>query len=172
MKQADNIVLIGMPGVGKSTLGVLLAKATSRGFIDTDVSIQSREGRPLQDIIDADGPAGFRRVEERSVLALHCRHTVIATGGSVVYSAPAMAHLRALGVIVHLHLPLARLRERLPDFRSRGVVKVPGQSLRSLFAERDPLYRRYADVTVACAGKRHEAVVDEIVKAVARCSAR
>jgi len=155
-----------MPGVGKSTLGVLLAKASGRDFIDTDVRIQAREGRALQDIIDTDGVAVFRRIEERAVRELQCNATVVSTGGSVVYSPPAMQHLRTLGTIVHLALPLPLLRSRLQDFGTRGVVMQPGQSLEDLFAERDPLYRRYADVTVDCSGKRHEEAVGEILKKI------
>jgi shikimate kinase len=155
-----------MPGVGKSTLGVLLAKVTSRDFIDTDVYIQAREGRALQTIIDAEGADVFRQIEERRVSALRCHNTVIATGGSVVYGERAMVHLRSLGAIVHLHLPVAALLGRLVDFGSRGVVMAPGQTLESLFAERDPLYRRYADVTVDCAGLSHEAAVQAIMMAV------
>jgi len=162
---SGNVVLIGMPGVGKSTLGVLLAKLTSRNFIDTDVFIQAQEGRALQAIIDGDGVGVFRAIEERCVSALQCRHTVIATGGSVVYSERAMAHLQSVGVIVHLHLPLAALRRRLVDFGSRGVVMAPGQSLASLFAERDPLYRRYATITVDCTRLNHEAAVRAIAAA-------
>ncbi len=162
---ATNIVLIGMPAVGKSTLGVLLAKATSRDFIDTDVHIQAREGRGLQEIIDGDGPAAFRAVEERNVLSLCCRNSVIATGGSVVYSAPAMMHLRAGGIVVHLSLPLEALRARLTNLGTRGILRTPEQTLESLFQERAPLYRRYADLTIDCAGKPHEAIVEEIVLA-------
>jgi len=164
-REATNIVLIGMPGVGKSTLGVLLAKATSRDFVDTDVYIQAREGRGLQEILDGDGPAAFRAIEERNVLSLQYRRAVIATGGSVVYSESAMAHLRAAGIVVHLALPLAALQTRLTNIGTRGILRAPGQTLESLFHERAPLYRRYADVTVDCFGKSHERIVDEIVLA-------
>jgi shikimate kinase len=160
-----NVVLIGMPGVGKSTLGVLLAKARGLDFIDTDVRIQAREGRALQDIIDRDGTQVFRAVEERTVLALACADTVVATGGSVIYSSAAMQHLHALGMVVHLHLPLAPLRRRLRDLGSRGVVRSPGQTLDELFAEREPLYRRYADVTLDCSGLNHEQAVEAIIRA-------
>jgi shikimate kinase len=167
-RRGTNVALIGMPGVGKSTLGVLLAKATGLDFVDTDVRIQAREGRPLQQIIDTDGRAAFRAIEEQAVLELSCGNTVISTGGSVVYSARAMGHLRSLGHIVHLHLPLPLLRNRLRDFGARGVVMVPGQTLEDLFAERAPLYQRYADVTIDCSGKTHE----EAVAAIVRCAPR
>ena len=161
-----NIVLTGMPGVGKSTVGVLLAKAMSRSFIDTDVYIQSREGRRLQDIIDTEGLDYFRDIEAHHVLSLDCRGHVIATGGSVVYSTAAMRHLRTGGIVVHLALPLEPLLKRLTNLDSRGVVIVPGQSVASLFAERQPLYERYADITVDCLGLNHEQTVAHIMAAL------
>ena len=162
---AGNIALIGMPGVGKSTLGVLLAKQTSRRFIDTDVDIQAGHGLTLREIIATDGPAAFRAIEERCILALDCRDTVIATGGSVVYGARAMRHLQSLSVIVHLDLPLDLVRLRLVDVDQRGVVRSPGQSLEHLFAERQPLYRRYADLTIDCTRQTHEQLVERIAAA-------
>jgi len=162
-----NIVLIGMPAVGKSTLGVLLAKATSRDFLDTDVHLQARAGRALREIVERDGPAVFRALEERVVLTLACVNSVIATGGSVVYSEAAMRHLRRGAVVVHLDLALSELAARLPDLGKRGVVRAPGQSLEDVFAERAPLYRRHADLRIDCRGKTHEALVDEIAAAAA-----
>lgn len=162
LKDEQNIVLIGMPGVGKSTCGVLLAKALSRRFIDTDVRIQAEEGRRLQEMIDTRGTDEFCRIEERHVLALSCRGSVIATGGSVVYSPAAMAHLSSSGVIVYLELPLPALEKRLMNLDSRGVVMAPGQTLRGLFVERKPLYERYAELTIDCTGTAHEEVVREI----------
>ncbi len=159
-----NIVLIGMPGVGKSTVGVLLAKALSRDFLDTDVFIQSREGRNLQEILDREGIEAFCRLEERYILSLACRSSVIATGGSVVYSSAAMQYLSVSGVVVHLDLDLAALERRLENLSSRGVVMTPGQSLAQLFAERQPLYRKYARHSISCAGRSHEGVVREIMR--------
>ncbi len=161
-----NIVLIGMPGVGKSTVGVLLAKVTSRSFLDTDVHIQSREGRSLQDLLDAEGREPFLRIEEQHVLALDIRRHVIATGGSVVYSEAAMRHLKAGGVAVHLDLPCELLEERLRNMDSRGVVKERSQTICALYVERQPLYRKYADVSVNCTGFDHEQVVAKIVAAL------
>ena len=161
-----NIILIGMPAVGKSTIGVLLAKATSRDFIDTDVYIQSREERSLQEIIDCEGLEEFCRIEARHVLSLSCRGKVMATGGSVVYSEPAMKHLGSCGVIVHLTLDLSAIKKRLTNLDSRGVVMAPGKTIDLLYKERLPLYRQYADFTVNCRGKTHEEIVAEIIRAV------
>lgn len=161
-----NVVLIGMPAVGKSTIGVLLAKAMSRHFIDTDVLIQGREGRRIQDMIDTDGVAAFRRIEERDVLALECRGHVIATGGSVVYSPAAMGRLKKSGVAVLLDLSLPLIEKRLTDLDSRGVVREPGQTIASLFEERKPLYERYADITIDCEGLTHEQTVARIMDAL------
>ncbi len=166
LKGDRNLVLIGMPGVGKSTVGVLLAKALSRSFIDTDVYIQAQESRRLQDIIDTEGVDYFRDLEARYVLSLECRGHVIATGGSVVYSAPAMRHLRKSGLVVYMDLPMRPLIQRLTNLDSRGVVMAPGQTIASLFCERRPLYERYAHLQVECAGLTHEQTVAKIVKAI------
>jgi shikimate kinase len=157
-----NVVLIGMPGAGKSTVGVLLAKRLSLSFLDTDVLIQAREGRALQEIVDADGYLELRRVEERILLATDCSGHVIATGGSAVYSPAAMRHLKSAGVAVFLDAPLAELRRRLCDYETRGLAKRPDQTFEDLFADRLRLYRRYADVTVHCKHTTHEAVVESI----------
>jgi shikimate kinase len=161
-----NVVLIGMPGVGKSTVGVLLAKSMAREFVDTDVIIQAREGRRLQDIINAEGTDLFCAREERHVLSLRCKGHVIATGGSVVYSEGAMCHLKASGVVVHLELPFEALERRLRNLDSRGVVMEPRETLRDVYAKRLPLYRRYADHTIECAGLNHEEVVATIVRSI------
>jgi len=163
-----NIVLIGMPGAGKSTVGVLLAKALSRDFLDTDVYIQAKQGRTLQEIIDQEGLPVFCRIEERHVRSLKCRTSVIATGGSVVYSPAAMARLQASGIIIHLDLDLPALEKRLTNLPTRGVVMGPGQDIRRLFAEREPLYRKYADLTIDCAGFTHEEIVGMIVRRLNR----
>jgi len=155
----DNIVLIGMPGAGKSTVGVLLAKALSRNFVDTDLIIQASEGRRLQTLIDEDGLESFQLAEERHLLAMNLSGAVIATGGSVVYSEEAMAHLKAAGKAVYLELPLAELRRRITNMDTRGVVRAPGQTFEALYAEREPLYRKYADVVIPCGGLGHDEVV-------------
>jgi shikimate kinase len=161
-----NIVLIGMPGAGKSTLGVLLARALGRAFVDSDLIIQAREGHRLQEIIDSQGMGAFLRIEERTLLHLSLTHTVLATGGSAVYSEPAMRYLGNGGLIVHLHLGLCALRRRLGDYGKRGVAMAPGQSLEDLFAERLPLYRRWADLTVNADQPGHERVVDDLIRAL------
>jgi len=157
-----NIVLIGMPGVGKSTVGVLLAKALGRYFLDTDVLIQAIQGRSLQEIIDSDGLAAFLKIEEDYILCADLTNAVIATGGSVVYSEKAMHHLSAHGVIVHLDLPVDKIEQRIRNLPTRGVVMEKGQTIRSLYAQRQPLYRQYAQITIDCTGKTHEQIVAEI----------
>lgn len=159
-----NLVLIGMAGVGKSTVGVLLAKATGRRFLDTDVHIQAREGRTLQAIIDADGIEAFCRIEAARIRELDLSAAVIATGGSAVYSDTAMGHLADGGTVVHLDLPLTLVERRITNLHSRGLVMQKGQTLADLYAERQPLYRRWADLTVNCAGKTQEEIVEEIVR--------
>jgi shikimate kinase len=161
-----NIVLIGMAGAGKSTVGVLLAKALSRQFIDTDLVIQAAEGRRLQDILDSKGLDEFRLTEARHVLALNARGAVIATGGSVVYSEAAMAKLKREGVVVYLKLDPSVLESRVTNFDSRGIAIAPGQTFRELLDERRPLYERYAGITIDCTGLTHEQVVARIIGAL------
>jgi shikimate kinase len=161
--ETSNIVLVGMPGAGKSTVGVILAKLASLGFIDTDVLIQARERRSLQSIIDSQGYMALRGIEERVLLGLECRRHVIATGGSAVYSPAAMAHLAVDGVIVFLDVDLATLESRALDLEGRGIAKRPDQSFAELFEERRKLYVAYADVTVDCNGLTHDMVCAEIL---------
>ncbi|MEW6520883.1 MAG: shikimate kinase [Thermodesulfobacteriota bacterium] len=147
----SNIVLIGMPGSGKSSVGRLLAKDASLSFIDTDDLISAAaRGRSLQDIVDRDGYLALRRLEEQVLLELHCTKHVIATGGSAVYSPAAMDHLRRHGVLVLLEVDLATLRARVADFDTRGLVKRPEQTLEDLFAERAELYLKYAELRIDC----------------------
>jgi len=159
-----NICMIGRPGAGKSTVGVLLAKAISWAFLDTDVLIQAEEKRRLQEIIEAEGIGGVVELEQRYLLRLNCREPVIATGGSVVYGAEAMRQLKALGLVVHLDLPLSLLEDRLLDLGARGVVAAGGQTLQDLYQQRQPLYQQYANVTINCTGRSHEQVVQAIIE--------
>ena len=141
-----NIVLIGMPGCGKSTVGVLLAKALGMAFVDTDVVLQAREGRKLQQMIDAMGIDAFLKREEEAILSLTCDRTVIATGGSVVYGRAAMKHLHTSGTVVYIRLPYEQIERRLQNLATRGVTLREGQTLRDLYHELVPLYEAEADV--------------------------
>lgn len=163
MRLKSNIVLVGMPGSGKSTVGVILAKLLSYDFLDTDVLIQSSQRRALQDIVDRDGHLALRTIEEDTLLSLDLQHHVIATGGSAVYSAAAMAHLAAIGTVVFLDVDLATLEGRVDNLATRGLVRRPGQSLADLFAEREALYKQAADITINCTGKTQEAVCSAII---------
>lgn len=160
------IVLIGMPGAGKSTVGVLLAKRLAMGFIDTDLLIQEIEGKTLQAIVDGQGCGALRAVEERVLCGLEARHAVIATGGSAVYSDKAMEHLRTLGVVVYLQLPLAGILARVKNLSTRGLARRPGQSLEDLFHERALLYERHAQLRLECDGLTAEETVDAVCAAL------
>ena len=160
----SNIILIGMPGSGKSTVGVILAKLTSLDFIDTDILIQRAAGKSLQEIIDTDGYLVLRRVEEEALLKLDCRDHVIATGGSAVYSPAAISHLKKDGVIVFLDVDIVTLQSRVRNYETRGLAKRPDQTLEELFAERLALYREYADITISGAGLTQEEVCEAILK--------
>jgi shikimate kinase len=162
----SSLVLIGMPGAGKSTVGVLLAKLTCRSFVDTDVLIQSQEGRPLQEIVNSDGHLALRRIEEQVITGYGCTNCVVATGGSAVYSPTAMAHLKKHGTVVFLDADLTTLEARVRDIDTRGLAKRPDQSFRDLFDERVPLYRKYADVTINCNRGTHEEVCAAIIAAL------
>ena len=157
-----NIILIGMPGVGKSTVGVVLAKRLGYSFVDEDLVIQSWEGKLLHEIIEERGVEGFWMLEEAVGESMDVRRTVIATGGSAVYGENAMAHYKQIGTVVYLFLPLEGIRERLGDLTERGVTLRDGQDLDGLYVERQPLYERYADVTVDCEGLSIREIVEQI----------
>jgi shikimate kinase len=157
-----------MPGSGKSTVGVLLAKKNSMNFIDTDLLIQHAERRTLQEIVDHDGFMALRVIEEKILLRLECTNHVIATGGSAVYSETAMKHLHKLGVIVFLDVDMATLLSRVFDYETRGLAKRRDQSMEELFAERFVLYQKYAYNTIVCKSMNHEAVCAKILDSVSR----
>lgn len=163
-----NLVLIGMPGSGKSTVGVVLAKRTGRGFVDTDLLIQAAAGKTLQQIVDAEGYTALRAAEEAALAGLRVESHVVATGGSAVYSEPGMAHLKAGGLAVYLEVSLATLRQRVGDYSARGVAMRADQSFEDLYEERVALYRQYADLTVDGEGPTTEAVCERIEAALAR----
>lgn len=146
----DNVILIGMPGSGKSTVGVLLAKALGYDFLDVDLVLQRREGALLQDILDRRGVQAFLDAEERAVLSLDCRRAVISPGGSAVCRERAARHLRALGPVVYLDVPLEELTRRIHNLSTRGIAMEPGQTLADVLAFREPLYRQYAHLAVPC----------------------
>jgi len=155
-----------MPGSGKSTVGVILAKKTSRDFVDTDLLIQTSQERTLQDIVDNDGCTALREIEERILIDLSVQNYVIATGGSAVYSDEAMAHLKSEGLVVFLDVDLATLESRISDFSTRGLAKRPQQTLPELFDERFGLYTRHADITITCGKLNQEEVCAEILAAI------
>ena len=160
----DNIVLIGMPGVGKSTVGVILAKVLGYQFLDADLLIQEQEGKLLKDIIAEVGTDGFIQVENRVNASIQCSKTIIATGGSVIYGKEAMEHLKEIGKVVYLEVPFAILERRLSDIKGRGVVLKDGQTLYDLFMERTPLYEKYADLRISEEGLDVEQTVELLVK--------
>ncbi len=153
----NNIVLIGMPGSGKSTVGVLLAKLLAKRFIDTDILIQNRCGCTLQEIVDSEGHLRLRAIEEEVIVNVDLDNHVIATGGSVPYSEKGMQHLQRNGIIVFLETDMPTLRSRVHNYDSRGIARRPDQTMEELFAERDVLYRRHAELTInAVAGNQDE----------------
>lgn len=157
-----NIVLIGMPGVGKSTVGVVLAKITGRRFLDSDLLIQEETGQLLHEIISEKGTEGFLKIENRVNNSIDVQNTVIATGGSIVYGQEAMEHLAEIGCIVYLKLSLPCLAARLGDLNKRGVALKEGQGLKELYEERVPLYERYAEITIDCEQKGIRQITEEI----------
>ena len=161
-----NIVLIGMPGAGKSTLGVLLAKALGMDYVDTDIVIQQHEGRLLQDIIDNDGIEKFMKLEERIVCDLKLNNCVIATGGSLIFSEKAMNVLKQGGQIFYLHVPYEEIEKRLINITTRGIVIKKGNSLKDVYEERVPLYIKHSDKTLDCSNKDIEHCVSEIIEKI------
>ncbi|MBV1920206.1 MAG: shikimate kinase [Pseudomonadales bacterium] len=164
MPYRQSLILIGMPGAGKSTLGILLAKELRLDFLDTDVAIQVQEDKSLQDILEHQGYLALREVEERVLLATECHQKVIATGGSAVYSQKGMEYLKSCGPIVYLEVPLEELCRRIHNYETRGIARRPEQSFEDLFEERQLLYRQYADMTIKCDGLGAGEVVSTVVE--------
>lgn len=158
-----NVVLIGMPGCGKSTCGVLAAKALCMDFKDTDLLIQQNEGMPLQAIIDQKGNDHFALAEEKAVCDARFENTVVATGGSVVYSNKSMAHLKENGLVIYLRISLKTMLKRISNMSTRGILLRKGESMEAMFAERESLYEKYADHIVDCDEKEIEDTVSKIV---------
>ena len=162
MKFKDNIVLIGMPGAGKSTVGVVLAKKLGFHFLDSDLVIQETQGKLLHELITEQGVEGFWKIENDVNASIDVHKTIIATGGSAVYGEDAMRHLREIGTVIYLQLSYEEIEDRLGDLNARGVTLRSGQTLRDLYEERIPLYEKYAHITVECDNKYLRHVVKEI----------
>lgn len=166
MKQKKNIVLIGMPGSGKSTVGVILAKTLGMNFVDGDILICQREGCTLQEILDERGLEAFLQAEEETILEMQYTNTVIATGGSVPLREASMKHLAEDGTFVYIDVPLKELKRRIRNISTRGIAFAPGQTLADIYAQRVPIYRRWADITVQTDLKQNvtEHVVERILE--------
>lgn len=158
----DNIILIGMPTSGKSTVGVILAKVLGMDFMDTDIIIQRREGSKLNEIIEKYGIDGFLKREEQALLSIDVSHTVIATGGSAVYSDTAMKHLSKNANVVYLNISLEDLKKRLVDTKDRGVIIRPDESIDKMYESRSILYEKYAEITV----KEEGSSIEDTIRAV------
>ncbi len=167
-----NIVLVGMPSAGKSTIGIILAKVLGYQFLDSDLLIQEQEKELLKDIIDKRGIDGFLAIENQINREIDTDHTVIATGGSVIYGVEAMEHLQETGVIVYIKLTLQTISERLGNIKQRGVVLRKGQTLKMLYEERCPLYEKYAHITVDGENLNTEELMENIKDALEQFKSR
>lgn len=161
-----NIILIGMAGAGKSTVGVVAAKILQKDFVDGDLVIQKKTGRGLQDIIDEMGNEGFRAVEEQILMGIDEEDAVIAPGGSAIYYPAVMKKFKEKGMIVYLHVPVEEIEARLSNLATRGVTLAAGQTVRDLYYERQPLYEKYADVTIYTAGQTLEKTARQVAEKV------
>ena len=158
-----NVVLIGMPGCGKSTCGVLAAKALCKDFVDTDLVIQQNEKMPLQAIIDKKGNDYFAQAEESAICGQEFENSVIATGGSVVYSRKAMKHLKENAVVIYLRISFDTMLKRITNMNSRGILLKKGETIEAMYNERESLYKKYADQIVDCDDKDIETTVSDII---------
>jgi shikimate kinase len=163
-----NIILIGMPGAGKSTGGVILAKTLGMKFIDTDIVIQENTGRLLQEIIDTEGTGAFLKIEEETICSLQCNNSVIATGGSIVFSNRSMDVLRKDGVVIYLKISFEEMVRRLNNITTRGIVLLAGQSLRDMYNQRVPLYEKYAEITIDCSNGHIEDCIGNVIAELSR----
>lgn len=159
-----NLVLVGMPGAGKSTIGVLLAKRLAMDFVDTDLLIQVQYGDALQEIVNTKGYLELRKIEESVICSIDHLSYIIATGGSAVYSDKAMKHLKKTSKVVFLDVPFDEILRRVVDFDTRGIAMRSDQTFEDLYQERRPLYQKYADINVQCDGKNQESITSEICK--------
>ncbi len=162
----NNIILIGMPGAGKSTVGVILAKRIGFHFIDTDLIIQAREKCRLQQIIDIQGLEKFRQIEEQMLLNLHPEHSVVATGGSVIYCEKGLEALGKTGILIYIQVSLTALQKRIADMGQRGLVMAKEQTFKHLYQERTPLYEKFANLTIPCGEINAEQVAARIEKEI------
>jgi shikimate kinase len=161
-----NIILTGMPGAGKSTVGVILAKTLGMNFIDTDIVLQENSGRMLQEIINTEGIDAFLQAEESVIVSLNGENTIIATGGSVVFSEKSMKYLKKKGIIIYLSLSYEEMVRRIRNITTRGIVLAADQSLLDLYNQRLPLYEKYADRTIDCSDRDVEKIVENILNAL------
>lgn len=160
----ENIIFIGMPAVGKSTVGVIVAKRLGYRFVDTDILIQEEEGKLLRDIIRKEGIEGFLKIEDRINSKVYTKKTVISPGGSVIYCKNAMEHYKEIGTVVYLQASFETINKRLRNAKSRGVVLKDGQTLKDLYDERTALFEKYADVTICEDGLKLEDTIEKVLE--------
>ncbi len=165
-KKKNNIVLIGMAGAGKSSVGVQLAKELNLHFVDVDTLIEESQHASLQKLLDDHGVTAFRKLEEKVILTMQQQNHVIATGGSAIYSEAGMAHLKQSSIFILLDVPLPVLQQRVGNFGSRGLVKSANQSFEQLLKERLPLYQKHADYVISCDGESINTICKEIGKEI------
>jgi len=159
-----NLTLIGMPGAGKSTTGIILAKNLGLGFFDTDILIQINQQKRLQDILDSKGYLDLRKIEEQEILKINIENNVISTGGSAIYSQQAMTHLQSISKIIFLKAGFEVLEKRINNFATRGIAKAENQTFKELFKERQILYKKYADITIDCSVLTQDLAAEKIIK--------
>ena len=162
----SNITLIGMPGAGKSTVGIILAKNLSFGFIDTDVLIQINQQKSLQQILDESDHLNLRKIEEKEIMKLNIKKHVIATGGSAAYSTNAMSHLLNISKVIFLEVSFEEIMKRIHNFKTRGIAKSKDQTFRDLYDERQSLYKKYAEIIIDCNRSDQEEIAMRIAESI------